>query len=199
MHTRRAAAVTGAAGAALALGLLFAALVLSYRGQLADQTAMLQIGALTGHHSPTGGVLARIQLPILLACGCAVTVICALRRSWRLFAHAALVVLGTTVLAALLKYGLQRPEFGIGALANSFPSNTVAAFTAVALAFAAVVPRAIRGLTVVIGGAGLAVVSASVIALQWHRPSDATGGFLLAVAVAAAVELLLPTRDPAPR
>jgi hypothetical protein len=51
-----------------------------------------------------------------------------------------------------------------------------------ALAFAAVLiaPRAYRPLVAVIGGAVALAVSFSILALQWHYPSDVVGGFLVA-------------------
>ncbi|WP_157851021.1 phosphatase PAP2 family protein [Gordonia phthalatica] len=190
MTTRIAPLIVGAAALA-AMAVVYQVLVVSYSGQVVDHDAMLTLGALTGHDVPTFGTLGRLQIPILFAAAAVIAAVCLGRRSVRLFANACLVVLGTTVAAVILQAGLDRPTLGIGQL-NSFPSKTVAAFTAVAIAICAVVPRRVLPAVAPIVLTVVAAVSAGVVSLLWHRPSDVIGGVLLAVAVAALAEYAVP-------
>jgi membrane-associated phospholipid phosphatase len=59
---------------------------------------------------------------------------------------------------------------------SSYPSGTVAAVTALAVAFTLVMPRLLRPLVAVLGAAAVVGVSAAVIVLRWHYPTDALGG-----------------------
>ena len=187
-----------AAIAAVALAVTYQALVVSYSGQLVDHDAMLALGALTGHDVPTFGLLGRLQIPMLFGGAVVIAAVCLWRRSIRLFANVCLVIVGTTVAALVLQAGLDRPTLGIGQL-NSFPSKTVAAFVAVGIALCAVVPRRSLPLIGPIVLTIVAAVSTGVVCLLWHRPSDVIGGVLLAVAVAALVEWVVPVWTRADR
>ncbi|MFT3715708.1 MAG: hypothetical protein QM774_07110 [Gordonia sp. (in: high G+C Gram-positive bacteria)] len=192
---RRVADVAWAIVALAAFVAVYMLLVHTSPGQIVDDETMVRFSALTGHEHPTPGLLSRIQLPLLLAAGVILAIVCTARRSWLLFLHACVLVFGTTVLAIGLKNGLPRPAFGVGAPLNSFPSNTVAAFTATALALAAVAAPRYRRFVFRIGALVVIVVGVMVIALQWHRPSDVLGAILLAAAVAALTEAVLPVRE----
>ncbi|MCF8569377.1 phosphatase PAP2 family protein [Gordonia sp. HY002] len=194
--TRRA---TAFAGALIALALLagtFAVFVQSYPGQASDEQTMQSWAAHFGSDTPTSGWLGDHQLAVLAGIGLVLGVICAGRRSARLAAHAAILVIGAVVAAIALKTGLERPALGVGAANNSFPSNTVAAFGAAAFALIAVSPARIRRLVTVCSLVGATAVSVAVVGLQWHRPSDVIGGWLVAVAAAFAAECVLPVRGP---
>ncbi|MDF0531593.1 hypothetical protein P0W64_12320 [Tsukamurella sp. 8F] len=187
--TRTTSSLRGTVGA---FALLAAAAVVyllaigTYAGQVTDQAAMTAMSSMFGVDSPTAGILDEIQVPLLATAAAGLGVACLHRRSLRLVVHVSVAVIGSIAGAILLKYGLIRPELGVGPQVNSFPSNTVAAFAGVALAFIAAVPRSARGCTAVLGGLTVGVVSAGVVALQWHRPSDVLGGLLIAGAAAAA-------------
>ncbi len=182
-----------------AMVVVYRLLVVSYAGQVADQDAMLTLGAMMGNDVPTYGLLGRIQIPVLFAVAATIAAVCIARRSTRLFAYACLVVLSTTIVSIVLQAGLLRPALGIGQL-NSFPSKTVAAFAAVGIAVCAVVPRRMLPVAGPAVLAGLAAVSFGVVSLLWHRPSDVIGGILLAVVCAAVAECALPVwRRPDPR
>lgn len=189
--TNRTTPLVVAVCALAGMAVTYQTLVVWYPGQVVDHDAMLALGAATGHDVPTFGTLGRLQIPGLFAAAAVIAAACVGRRSIRLFANACAVVLGTTVTAVVLQAGLHRPALGVGQL-NSFPSKTVAAFTAVAIAICAVMPR--RTLPVIAPTAltVVAVVSVSVVCLLWHRPSDVIAGLLSAVVIAALVECVLP-------
>ncbi|WP_132993776.1 phosphatase PAP2 family protein [Gordonia zhaorongruii] len=187
-------------GAFTAVALLVAAYLLfvtSYNGQFMDNETMTTLGSHLGSDVPTSGWLGQHQIAVLAGGGLLIATICALRRSPRLAVHAVVLIGGAVVAALLLKAGLDRPSFGIGTLTNSFPSNTVAAFVALALALSAVSPSAVRTAVTVVAVAGAGAVSAWVVLLQWHRPSDVIGGWLIAVAAAFIAESLAPARNAA--
>lgn len=100
-------------------------------------------------------------------------------------AAAAVVVLGANVTTQLLKATFSHPRFqsAVGAeqLGNvPFPSGHVTAATSIAIAFAFVAPRELRGLVAVAGAILVAGVSVAVMVLDWHFPSDVLGGILVA-------------------
>lgn len=196
---RRVTAFVGAVTAVVLLAGLFVVFVQSYPGQASDEQAMQSWAARFGSDVPTSGWLGDHQIAVLAGIGVVLAAVCAGRRSARLAAHSAVLVLGSVVAAIVLKYGLERPELGVGSANNSFPSNTVAAFGAAAFALIAVSPDRLRRIVSVCALVGAAGVSVAVVGLQWHRPSDVIGGWLVATAAAFATECVLPVRRPAVR
>ena len=63
----------------------------------------------------------------------------------------------------------------------SFPSGTTSVVTAMATGWALAVPRRIRLVVVIVGAFIVGLECISVIALQWHFPTDALGGVILGV------------------
>ena len=126
----------------------------------------------------------------LLVLSLGVAIVALVRRRWRLAIGVVSVVLGTAVMAQVLKALLPRPDFGIdppSESANSLPSGHASIAMAFALAIVMVVPMAWRLRAAVLGGAGAAFVSVGVIVAGWHRPSDVVAADLLAVTLAAVV------------
>jgi membrane-associated phospholipid phosphatase len=83
------------------------------------------------------------------------------------------------VVAVLVVQDLAKPLVGrhIGITGgSSYPSGTVAAVAALAVAFTLVVPKLLKPLVAVAGAAVVVGVSAAVIVLRWHYPTDALGG-----------------------
>ncbi|MCF8588385.1 phosphatase PAP2 family protein [Gordonia liuliyuniae] len=192
--SRRVGAFAGAVVAFALLAGTFGVFVRSYPGQASDEQTMQSWAAHFGSDVPTSGWLGDHQLAVLGGIGVVLAIVCAVRRSPRLAGHATILVLGAVAIAVFLKTGLQRPALGVGSLTNSFPSNTVAAFAAAAFGLIAVSPERLRRVVAVASLAGAAVVSVAVVGLQWHRPSDVIGGWLVAVAAAFAAECVLPVR-----
>jgi membrane-associated phospholipid phosphatase len=132
----------------------------------------------------------------LLVLSLAVGVVALLRRRWRLALGVVIVVLGSAVMAQVLKAVLPRPDFGIdppAESANSLPSGHASIAMALALAIVMVVPVAWRPGAAVLGGAGAAFVSVGTIVAGWHRPSDVLVADLLAVTMASVVCVALVT------
>jgi membrane-associated phospholipid phosphatase len=98
-------------------------------------------------------------------------------------------VAGTAVVVQLLKIALEHPRFRPGPddpffwhpVASSFPSGNSAGALAIALAFLLVVPRPLRVATVAMGTAFTLAVSAGLLILDYHYPSDVLGGWLVAL------------------
>ena len=70
----------------------------------------------------------------------------------------------------------------------SFPSGTTSVVTAMATGWALAVPRRIRLVVVIVGAFIVGLESISVIALQWHFPTDALGGVILGVGVVLLID-----------
>ncbi len=66
---------------------------------------------------------------------------------------------------------------------DSYPSGNVADMTAVAMAWTLAVPRRIRPVVALVGGALAVAMSVAVIGLRWHYPTDAFGGILFGAGV----------------
>lgn len=154
-------------------------------GQRVDEAAMVAVSGVFGVDGPTAGVLAGVQIPAMGLAAAVLVGVCAHQRSWQVAVRAMVIVVGGMGAAMTLKEGLARPSCGIGALANSFPSNTVAGFAALGVALILSVPAARRHRVAAPILAIAAVVSLDVVALQWHRPSDVLGAWLLVAAASA--------------
>jgi membrane-associated phospholipid phosphatase len=142
-------------------------------------------------------------LPMLgmLAAACGIAL---LRGRSRDALAAVLVVAGANVTTQLLKILLAHPRVkaavgGDPFEPNTFPSGHATAAASIAIAYAFVVPAALRDLTVTLGAAFALAVGCSVVVIGWHYPSDVLAGFLIAVgwgfAVLAAMRAIAP-RSP---
>ncbi|MGK3203098.1 phosphatase PAP2 family protein [Amycolatopsis sp. MEPSY49] len=140
------------------------------------------------------------QVVLLGGVAVLVVVIALVRRRFALGVTALFLLTAPLVVAQLLKlYVLDRPStgdrFGVAAH-NSFPSGHVSAAMAVLVALAIVLPRRYRPQALVLGGVGVAWVSAATVALGWHRLSDTVGGCLLVAAVTCAGAAVVSARRP---
>jgi membrane-associated phospholipid phosphatase len=94
------------------------------------------------------------------------------------------------LVAVLVVQEVAKPLVGrhVGAFGGaSYPSGTVTAVTALAMAAVLVAPRLLRVLTAVVGLVVVVGTCAAVVVLRWHYPTDALGG----VWVGAGAVLLL--------
>ena len=92
---------------------------------------------------------------------------------------AAIACASAPLVAVLIVQDLAKPLVGrhIGVTGgSSYPSGTVAAVAALAMAFTLVMPRLLRPAMAVLGAVATVGVSAAVIVLRWHYPTDALGG-----------------------
>ncbi len=109
----------------------------------------------------------------------------------------ALILIGganltTQLLKELLFHRRYQPLLGLEQIGpTGFPSGHSTAAMALALAVVLIVPRSWRWIVIVLGGALVAAVGASVVVLHNHYPSDVLGGWLVAAGWFFAVIALL--------
>jgi membrane-associated phospholipid phosphatase len=182
----------GAAGAFL---LLYVVSVGTGAGQRLDDAAMQWLSAVISSRGWAVQILGWVSVPSLLALSGVIGLMTWMARG-RAVALLGVLTTGVIVVAAqLLKLVLQRPDLMTEPSYNSFPSGHVSVIAGLAAALllgtAPGITRriALVLLTPVVGLAGLATV-----VLQWHRPSDALGSVLLAVAVGGVALLLADGR-----
>ncbi len=135
----------------------------------------------------------------MLAGACAIAL---LRRRPADALVAVIVVAGANVTTQLLKALLAHPRVkaaigGDPLELNTFPSGHTTAVASIALAYAFVVPAALRGLALTLGAAFALAVGYAVVVIGWHYPSDVLGAYLIAAAWGFAV--LAAGRVIAPR
>jgi membrane-associated phospholipid phosphatase len=119
----------------------------------------------------------------------AVALVALLRRRPALAAAAVVTMGGSAVLGALLKDVLPRPELVEGPawiLRNSFPSGHATVAAAVGAGMLMVSPGRLRWVALPVAAIGAAVIGQATQVAGWHRASDAIGGMLLVLTVAAA-------------
>ncbi|HEX8753121.1 MAG TPA: phosphatase PAP2 family protein [Solirubrobacterales bacterium] len=113
---------------------------------------------------------------ILLVCGLGV----ALGRRPEAVAAAGVVV-GANLTTQMLKVVLAHPrEAPLGIWSTSFPSGHETAAASIAIALVLVAPPRWRAAAALAGGGFAALVAVSVVALEWHYPSDVLGAVLVA-------------------
>jgi membrane-associated phospholipid phosphatase len=140
-------------------------------------------------------------LPMLamLAVACSVAL---LRRRPSDALAAVLIVAGANITTQLLKVLLAHPRVKVAIGGNpfepnTFPSGHTTAMASIAIAYAFVVPSALRALTLTLGAGFALAVGYSVVVIGWHYPSDVLGAFLIAAGWGFAV--LAATRAIASR
>lgn len=173
---------------ACAVGFAILAILIHKSGSVEHLDAVV-LGHFAERGSRTGSLAAGIVLlgdlgallPLLaIACGIALK-----RHRPRAALAALFVVAGANLTTQLFKALLAHPRFEallgyeqIGA--NSFPSGHTTAVASIAIAYLFVVPREWRPAVALIGVGLVAAVGCSVMALDWHYPSDVLGGILVA-------------------
>lgn len=186
--------------------LILAALV--HKAASVQHLDVVLLGHLAERGSRTGSVAAAIVLlgdpgallPLLaLACGIALA-----RRRPRAALAALAVVAGANLTTQVFKALLAHPRFEaiLGAEqigANSFPSGHTTAVASIAIAFAFVAPREWRPAVALVGAGLVAAVGCSLVALDWHYPSDVLGGILVAAGWGFAVLAGLRGTEAKPR
>lgn len=163
--------------------------VLVHKSDSVQHFDAVLLGHFVERGSRTGSVAAGVVLlgdlgallPLLaIACGIALA-----RHRPRAALAAVFVVAGANLTTQLFKAVLAHPRFQalLGAeqiSANSFPSGHTTAVASIVIAFAFVVPREWRQAVALVGASLIFAVGCSVMALNWHYPSDVLGGILVA-------------------
>ncbi|MCX4471293.1 phosphatidylglycerophosphatase B [Micromonospora sp. MW-13] len=158
--------------------------------------------ALTGNRigqdriaEPVNRVLNTMSALSLLVATAVIGFIALIRRRVALAITATLLIAGANATTQLLKYVLDRPEYGIdperAVAGNSLPSGHTAVAASVALALILVLPRTVRVLGAFVGAGYAAVAGVATLSAGWHRPSDAVAAFLVVGVWAALAGLLL--------
>jgi hypothetical protein len=184
-----------AIGCAALFWTVYAVFVLGERGQRLENIGLLgaQLRGTAVREESLGylsvvGVLS-FALTIL-----ALVAIAFLRRRPGLGVLVAAVMVGSTLLAEVLKDILPRPEFVTGPawiLRNDFPSGTATVAASIGIGALLVAPDRLRWFVLPLGAAFAAVIGQATQVTGWHRMSSAAGGVLLVIAVASAALLLL--------
>lgn len=187
------AALAGACAAATVVTFLVA--IRTAEGQRIDDAARGRLSPFDepGAYSATESLLETISVSSLALFGLGIMAIAIIRGRPRLALGAGAVVLGANLTTQILKEWLDRPDL-IGDLrpeAGAFPSGHVTVAMSLAMGLALVVPPAVRWLAAVAGCAYASLVGVAVLALDWHRPSEAVGGYLVSVGWAAAVAAVI--------
>ncbi len=173
----------------MALAVVYLVAVRTHVGQHLDDDALLGRSLNYKVQEATQRLLNSIDVTSLVVVGGSIVVLAVTRAQLRLGVAAAVLIAGATGTSELLKHVLTRPALtGPDRLAGaSFPSGHTAVAASLALGVVLVVPPRWRGATALAGTAYAVAVGAATVTAGWHRPSDAVGGLLVAVAWAAAI------------
>lgn len=152
-------------------------------------------------YSATSDLLDTISVWSLALMGAAVMGIALARRRPHLAVGVGVLVLAANVTTQLMKRFLPRPDLvpEVWPEPGSYPSGHVTVAMSLAMALILVVPGTLRMMAAVIGSVYALGVGVAVIALDWHRPSDVVGAYLVVTAwtgVVAAALILSPDRAP---
>ena len=192
--------LVAALGQLVALDVVRRVFVGTARGQLLD-TAALE-GNTIGRNRIEGlvdTVLSAATLLSLVAATIAIGMIALMRGRAMLAAVATLLIAGSNVTTQLLKYFIERPDFGVdlarAAAGNSLPSGHTTMAASVAVAVVLVLPPSVRGVAGLAGAGYAALAGVATMSAGWHRPSDAVAAVLIVGVWAAAGGLLLVIAD----
>ncbi|MFF5180022.1 phosphatase PAP2 family protein [Micromonospora sp. NPDC000316] len=146
--------------------------------------------ALTGNQigqdridGPVDNLLNAMSVVSLLAATAVIGFIALIRGRIALAVTATLLIAGANVSTQLLKYGLNRPDYGLdperAGVGNSLPSGHTAVAASVAVALMLVLPRKVRAAGAFIGAGYAAAAGVATLSAGWHRPSDAIAAYLV--------------------
>ena len=113
-------------------------------------------------------------------------------RPWRAIG-AGIVVVGSNLTTQAMKSHFDRPDLVGGSSTDSgaFPSGHVTVAMSLAMGLVLVAPAALRWTATLAGCVYATGIGIAVVALDWHRPSEVIGAYLVAVAWTAAVAAVL--------
>jgi len=194
---RRAAASLAALSvlAALATVVAFAVAVHTATGRRLDDAARgdVSLSAAPRAFAATQRLLETISVSSLALFGIGIMGIALLRRRPWLAVGAGVVVLGANITTQLMKTNFSRPDPAgwDGTTPGAFPSGHVTVAMSLGMSLVLVAPPALRWTATLVGCAYATGVGVAVIALDWHRPSEVVGAYLVSVAWTAAVGAIL--------
>ncbi|PWR05102.1 PA-phosphatase [Micromonospora acroterricola] len=158
--------------------------------------------ALTGNRigqdridGPVDKLLNAMSVVSLLAATAMIGFIALIRGRIALAITATLLIAGANVSTQLLKYGLNRPDYGLdperAAVGNSLPSGHTTVAASVAIALVLVLPAKVRAVGAFLAAAYAAAAGVATLSAGWHRPSDAVAAYLVVGVWAALAGLVL--------
>ncbi|MDG4831759.1 phosphatase PAP2 family protein [Solwaraspora sp. WMMD1047] len=174
------------------------------RGQLLDTVALT--GNTIGQDrvdEPVGTVLNAVSAVSLLAATVFIGFIALIRGRILLAVVTTGLIAGANVTTQVLKYVIERPDFGADperdGAGNSLPSGHTTVAAAVAVALVLALPRRLRAWGAMLAASYAAITGAATLSAGWHRPSDAMASMLVvgAWAAVAGIVLLLNHREDA--
>ncbi|MBJ7456191.1 MAG: phosphatase PAP2 family protein [Thermoleophilia bacterium] len=181
--------------AAVATAAAFALAVHTSAGQRLDDAARgdVSLSAAPRAYAATERLLETISVSSLALFGLGIMGVALLRGRPALAVGAGVAVLGANLTTQAMKARFDRPDLVDGGrtIDGAFPSGHVTVAMSLALALILVVPPAARWTAALAGCLYAAGVGIAVIALDWHRPSEAVGAYLVATAWTAAVAAVL--------
>jgi len=165
------------------------------RGQRIDDSAFGNLNAVRNPrvYEATEDLLRTISVASVALLGLAIMAVAAARRRLDLALAAGVLIAGANVTTQLLKAGLPRPDLvadGTPATNGSFPSGHVTVAMSLAMALVLVAPPGLRAAAAALGTLYAGGVGVAVLALDWHRPSDVIGAYLVCTGWAALVAAL---------
>jgi membrane-associated phospholipid phosphatase len=188
-------ALLALAGACVVVAVVLQVLaVQTTEGQRLDDAARgnLTSGSPTAVIDATSDLLDTISTASLFLLGAGIMAIALLRGRRLLALGAGVVVLGANLTTQLLKQEVGRPDLLPSSLPNgSFPSGHVTVAMSLAMALVLVAPPALRWWAAGVGMAYAIGVGVAVVLLDWHRPSDVLGAYLVTVTWTALVAVAL--------
>jgi membrane-associated phospholipid phosphatase len=119
----------------------------------------------------------------------ALAAVLALHREYRRALFWGATVVGVLVLTTALKALIKRPEIGEFDTEYSFPSGNATASMAAVAALALLTQGRTRRIVLLVGAVAVAVYGVALVLLLWHYPSDVVAGWMLGLALVAALRL----------
>jgi membrane-associated phospholipid phosphatase len=199
------AAAVFALACAAGTAVLYAAAVRTAAGQRLDERLRGGIDTDAARVRSAGNdLLDTVSVTSLTLMGALIMAGALARGRPRMAVGAGLIVLGANVTTQVMKSRLDRPALTDAWWdgAGSYPSGHATVAMSLAMALVLVAPTALRLPLAVVGGAYALGVGVAVIGLDWHRPSDVLGAYLVAAAWTGAVAAALtlwPDRAPGTR
>jgi membrane-associated phospholipid phosphatase len=142
-----------------------------------------------------GTILNAMSVVSLVAAILVIGFIALIRGRVNLAVLTTLLVAGANATTQILKYVIQRPDFGVdperASAGNSLPSGHTTVAASVAVALVLVLPRKARPWGALLGAAYAAAAGVATLSAGWHRPSDAVAALLVVGVWAALTGLLL--------
>jgi membrane-associated phospholipid phosphatase len=204
----RAAAALAALGvlAGVAAAVVGAVAIRTQTGQRIDDAGRGGVSAFDapGVFRATSGLLDTISVASLALLGAGIVVVALLRGRPRLAVAAGVVLLGANVTTQVVKDSVDRPDlvYGWWTEPGAFPSGHTTVAMSLAMALMIVVPPGLRWMAAAGGCAYAAGVGIAVLALDWHRPSEVLGAYLVVASWTGLVMAVLtlagedPAREP---